>query len=142
MSGIHMVLLGAAGGAVVNPLPISSIGDGVLAPASAAASVGLTANGALTKTGNDSVAGPSWFEPNTAAIGDSYWARLTVNSGTAPSGSASGVWLALSTSRTWNWNRGTNGSTTCNATIQIASNASGSNVVSSATFDAVVVREP
>lgn len=65
-----------------------------------------------------------WIRPASAASG-SYEIRATVNSGTVSSGSATGSWLALSTTRSWST------TTSVNLTIEIRL---GSNVLDSGTY--------
>lgn len=72
-----------------------------------------------------------WVTPKSAA-GATYEARLTVNSGSI-TGSATGSWLALSTTRTWTTQRIATGVATANVTLEIR-HASGT-VLASATFN-------
>jgi hypothetical protein len=85
-----------------------------------------------------------WYAPNTPGIGSSYWARLDINSGTAPDGGgpATGVWHALSSALTWDWTRSVNGTTLANVTLRIASDSGGVTVVATATYDIEAERLP
>jgi hypothetical protein len=118
MSGIQMMLM-AAGGGVVNPL----------------------AGGTAYSTAFDFTTDHNWFRPPGGTPGGSYWARLTVNSGTGPSGSAVGSWIAISSVPQWTLSRSTNGTTTGTYTIQIASDAAGANILASGTYIVTVFRD-
>jgi hypothetical protein len=74
-----------------------------------------------------------WFVPaNIDTSG--YYVRLTVNSGTGPTTGSTGSWQILAAYQ-WTWVRATNGTTSGNYTIEIASDSGGSNVVTSVTGD-------
>tara|TARA_R110002060_G_scaffold66407_1_gene75228 strand:- start:255 stop:821 length:567 start_codon:yes stop_codon:yes gene_type:complete len=60
----------------------------------------------------------NWIDPKSAAPG-SYQIRATLNSGTSPSGSAVGSWMALTSTRSWILSSSAGQSKTCNLTIQI-----------------------
>lgn len=60
----------------------------------------------------------NWVTP-TSLAGANYEARATVVSGVTPSGSATGTWLALNTSRQWTVGRGSVGTDTTQLTIEI-----------------------
>jgi hypothetical protein len=98
---------------------ITSIGDTEASPTTATASLTLNSNGTITTTGNTSSAGSNWYTPTTGGIGSSYWAMLTVNSGTAPTSGTAGSVLFLNGGETWTWTRSTNGTTTANCTLTI-----------------------
>ena len=79
-----------------------------------------------------------WIAPKISF--GSYEARLTVNSGATPTGSATGTWLALSSTLTWTISRTSVGTTSSNCTIEIRNAASGAvktsaTVTLSATMD-------
>lgn len=77
-----------------------------------------------------------WYAPNTVGIGSSYWARMDLNSGTGPtSGPSLSTWHSLSSFLNWEWSRATVGITAANVTLRIASDAAGSTVVATATYD-------
>lgn len=80
----------------------------------------------------------AWTLPVTVGIGSSYEARLTVNSGDAPSAGTTGTWLGLSGGRVWSWLQSTTGILSGNYTLEIRP-TSGS-VVASRTFDVEVER--
>jgi hypothetical protein len=78
----------------------------------------------------------SWYQPNTASIGSSYWVRLTIVSGSTPGSGTVGSWLALSSTQTWIWTSATTGVSTVGATVlvEISTSAGGSPVVTSGTY--------
>lgn len=89
---------------VLNPLPVTSIGDNELSPANGLASLTIVTNGTITVSGNGSVAGPNWYNPTTAGIGNTHWVTLDKLSGDSPtSGDSIGVILALTVNRSWTW---------------------------------------
>lgn len=126
------MLMGASGGAVVNPIPVTNIEDNEVWPASAYAQVYVQNDGTLWVSGDASVGGPNWFAPAQAGIGTGYWVRVTKNSGTNNTGgSALGVWLSLTGSLFWGWSKATMGTIVANIDIDIATDALGANIVAS-----------
>lgn len=130
------VMLMASAGSVVNPLPLMTVSDLRLSPATASASITVNSDGTISYTGNTSSGPTKWFNPPLAGVGNRYWVRLTL--GTIPAadgGSASaGVWLALSSNRTWTWSLATIATKAGSGTIAIASDAAGANIVGSGTL--------
>lgn len=111
----------------------AGVSDTQVAPDTATITVRLKRNGDLdvvTLFGTDFY---DWGSPNATTLGDGYEARLTKNSGTNPTGSALGTWLALSSQRDWTLQQVGVGSVTANVTLEIRI-TSGS-VVASQTFD-------
>lgn len=85
---------------------------------------GSCANSPSTAPGN-------WYSPTTTSIGDNYWARVTVTSGSLFSGTVDS-WLQLNTSRTWTrQNTGIDGTLSATITLEIASDSGGSTIVAS-----------
>ena len=116
-----MSLIAAVAGAIGGPVvsfTAGAVSDLQIDPGSASAEVTFTNAGAYTGTGNITGFSGNWITP-TAAAGSAYEIRLTVNSGSTPSGSATASWLALGTTRTWTISRSGLGSTTSNVTIEI-----------------------
>jgi hypothetical protein len=139
VSGIQMMLM-AAGGGVVNPLA----GGTAYSTAFDTATAGWRFNndGTVSKRLQATfTTDHNWFRPPGGTPGGSYWARLTVNSGTGPSGSAVGSWIAISSVPQWTLSRSTNGTTTGTYTIQIASDAAGANILASGTYIVTVFRD-
>jgi hypothetical protein len=95
----------------------------------ASVSVQFTNAGAYTGTGNVQGFSGNWITP-TSAAGSAYEIRMTVNSGSTPSGSATASWLALGTTRTWDLSQSGVGATMGNVTVEIR-NASTLAVLSS-----------
>lgn len=60
-----------------------------------------------------------WGAPTGGSDGDDYEIKATKNSGSTPTGAAINTWLALSTTRSWQVNRSSLGTTSCNLTIEI-----------------------
>jgi hypothetical protein len=74
-----------------------------------------------------------WIVPRGATVGDNYEVRLTVNTGSTPSGDTSGSWLAINTDRTWQWAQASAGTTEANVTVEIR--PTGGSAVVSNTFN-------
>lgn len=85
---------------------------------------GSCANSPSTAPGN-------WYSPTTTSIGDNYWARVTVTSGSLFSGTVDS-WLQLNTFRAWTrQNGGIDGTLSATITLEIASDSGGSTIVAS-----------
>lgn len=112
----------------------STIQDDAVDPANASVQLDLDENGEGSYDQFGGAVSFSWFSPNSLGIGAGYWVRMTVNSGTTPSGSSTGSWLSLATARTWTLTRTSVGTTTANVTVAIATDSGGSNVVATRTF--------
>jgi|LakMenE18May11ns_1017448.scaffolds.fasta_scaffold9097426_1 hypothetical protein len=117
-----MSLIGAVANTIRGPVVSFTTGpvtDEQIDPATATAEVSFTNAGAYSGTGNVESFSGTWIVP-TSAAGNAYEIRMTVNSGTTPSGSATGSWLGLGTTRTWTITKsGLGPSTTSNVTIEI-----------------------
>lgn len=72
----------------------------------------------ITLSGGVGTDAGDWISPKAAAPG-SYEIRATLNSGTSPTGSAVGSWLALSTNREWSLSATAGTMKTCQLTIEI-----------------------
>jgi hypothetical protein len=131
VSGIFAGLAADSGSVALN---ITAIGDSKPS-GTATGSLTLSTDGSQSTAGTDSVAGSSWWSAAPlAGVGNSYWAKMTVNSGSALSGAATGSVLALSSSRTWSLSRTGIGSNTSNVTLEIFSDAGGTQLVASKSF--------
>lgn len=89
--------------------------DEQLSPATATAYYGLGSSG----TGeyySFGVVNWTWL---LLGVNSDYQVRATLVSGTAPSGSATGSWLTLNTSRNWSLTKSGVGTRTCTLTIEI-----------------------
>lgn len=117
------------------PTSTINVVDTVNDPADAAASLTLNTTGDSDSTGNGSTPDPDWASPNVVA-GANYWCHLTVDSGTAPGGSATATWLQLNSARSWTWARTVVGVIVASCTLRIASDAAGVNLLSSRTVSA------
>lgn len=85
----------------------------------------------------------NWFTPTTGAIGNSYWARFTYT-GAAPNVGiwSPNVWTPLSSGVITGYNRSSIGALIGTFTVQIATDAGGSNIVSSGVYTLIANREP
>lgn len=95
-----------------------AVSDFQISPGSASAEVTFTNTGTYTGTGNIQGFSGNWIVPLSAA-GSAYDIRLTRNTGSTPSGSSTGVWLSLGTTRTWTISQSGVGTTTSNVTVEI-----------------------
>jgi hypothetical protein len=145
---------------IVNPLPLDSsytiTGDSEIG--FSRLQIIFARNGELqdnvTYEGVQYFGNGQWYVPLTTTIGDSYWVRMTLNSGTDPGKDnpyssvddfgTSGTWYALSdtNAHTWRWVQSTVGTTTANVTFDIASDSGGSNIVASKTINVSVSATP
>lgn len=89
----------------------------------------VNSNGTCTATNEGQ---PNWFTPTTTGIGNSYWCKLVLLSGSNPTSGTMNTVLALSSNRSWSWNTGVTGS----YTLTIYSDAGGSNQVATVTVSA------
>lgn len=104
---------------------VGDVVDSQVDPDFSIAGVSFFNDGTYTGTGNISGFSGNWIAP-TSAAGNDYEIRMTVNSGTTPSGSATGSWLGLGTSRIWTLSQSGVGSLTANVTVEIRRASSGS----------------
>jgi hypothetical protein len=75
-----------------------------------------------------------WVTP-TSAAGATYDIRCTRNSGTMSSGSTTNAWVSLGTTQGWTVERLSVGTKTCNVTIEIRLNSSGTVLDTVGPFD-------
>ncbi len=101
-------------------------------------SVTLTVNRAgtwqMTNTNGTPSISPSgvqtWVTPGSAAIGDSHWVRASNAGPDAPTGSALGSWIQLSSNQAWILTAAPASTMDSVLTVSIATDAAGANVVS------------
>ena len=74
----------------------------------------------------------NWATPTTAGTGNSYYVKFTVTGGTSTTNTAS-AWTLIGAGSKQISKTGTVGSGTCTFTVQIATDAAGTNIVSSGT---------
>lgn len=93
------------------------------------ASLTLGTAGGLSVTGSSSYTdSPNWFTPTTTGIGNSYWVKFQLVSGSSwDAGLADGTLYALSTARTVQWTLSVSGSKYASAIARIYSDALGTN---------------
>jgi len=121
---------------IVNPLVGGIASSFVVDPADAQAFWRFNPDGTVDRknTGGTTANQQQWYRPTGGTPGTGYWIRCTVNSGTTPTGSATGSWLQLNAARTWQHDQTVIGTVTCTLTIEIASDSGGANIVSSGSF--------
>lgn len=138
MTGSTQVLM-AGGTGLLNPPPaivLSQVSAGV----AASPNVIFLSDGTITVAGNgSSCVPPNWYTPTTAAVGASFWCKLTINSGTAPDSGLNTV-LALSTGRTYQWTQSVVGTKSCNATVTFYADAGATQAVGAITFNVTAQR--
>ena len=115
MTGVQQALLmvnAASGPAVptaVHPFPITSVGDTMdvnLISTNDTSGFGLYSDGVigLFPYGVDThTTSAVWVTPAIAGVGSSFWAKVTLASGTAPNSGTVGSWISLSTDPEWLW---------------------------------------
>lgn len=74
----------------------------------------------------------SWWTPTQPAVGTGHWIRVTYLTGDAFNGSSSavGTWLDLGTSRVWQLLKNSAGTADLTATVEVATDPDGANIVS------------
>ena len=95
-----------------------AVSDFQLSPGTSNAEVTFLNNGTYTGTGNIQGFSGNWITP-TSAAGSAYDIRMTRNSGATPTGSTTGIWLSLGTTRTWTISQSGIGTTASNVTVEI-----------------------
>lgn len=133
MSGIHMALLGAGGDNTVISITNQTISAYVFPPNTAEAGYRLGADGKVYSYINGVFTElETWCTPTSRA--SNYEARVTVNSGSTPTGSV-GSWVALSSTRDWTISETTSGvNNVSNFTVEIRRTGT-TTVLDSATID-------
>ena len=131
MAGVLQMVL-AAGGLTPAVITDQTVDDSaVLSAVSATYTLGNTGTASYTTLNSGSGNYSGEWVPVTVD-GSKYDVRWTVISG-SPTGSATGSWLSLGTSRSWTVSRGTVGNTTASGTVEIR-NAATLIVMDSATI--------
>ncbi len=130
--------IGFGVGNVVNPLVGGTYGDLSVDPTNCSCGLRFNVDGSIdilrTSLGN-LLGAQKWFNPSGGSPGNNYWVRCTLTSGTVSGGSAAtGSWLALSSSRLWQKTTTAVGLVEFTATIEIATDSGGTNIVSSGSF--------
>lgn len=91
-------------------------------------------DGRIMKQQNTSglVAHANWWTPTQPAVGTGHWIRVTHLTGDAFNGSsdAVGTWLDLGTSRIWQLAKTSTGTADLTATVEVATDPDGTNIVS------------
>lgn len=126
------------------PVEIVAVSSGT--PSTVTATITFNADGTISGTTAGFAShtfADNWYKPTTSSIGNSYWIRATVATGTnltSPSSGTTGTWLQLSSARAWSntISSVTNKQTRLN--IDIASDSLGSNIVASGIYYLKVYR--
>jgi hypothetical protein len=133
MSGIQMALLGTGPG-VEYRLDADTYIDFAFSPNDAGVSFTVKSNGTVEVFADNSgvLASYNWLTPTTGST--TYYVRATLLSGTFTSGTT-GTWLALTSNRTWYtaYTSDSPGNKMTSATIAIATDSAGTNIVVSST---------
>lgn len=128
----------ADGGAIVNPLGTLDVSDTEISPTLALGRVTFGTDGSISYVGNGAGGAANWFAPAQAGIGSNYWIRVTNNGADLWNESyVSGSLQQLSAALQLTWSI-TGGTKAVNATVQIYSDAGGTNLVSSGTLIGIV----
>lgn len=107
----------------------------------ASASITFNTDGTITLTGNLSGSNDSWYKPTTANIGNNYWIKAVLATGTGWStGITADTVLQLNTARAMTWSRSTVGLTVATVNVFIYSNSGGTNLVAKGYLDVDVDR--
>lgn len=129
-----MVLAGGQVG-ISAPAAITALKEVV--GASATASISLYSDGTMAVV--DGV-GTSWFSLPYAGVGNNYWVRYTLTSGTAPSGVTMGTWTSLAATVTASLTQLAVGSKSAVLTIAFATDSAGTNIVFTGTASIQAIR--
>jgi hypothetical protein len=132
MGGILGIFFGAGGGGIVSPLPGGTF-SGTTAGSTATVGMTFTTAGDVNRDFGGSTFQHRWYNPNTTGIGSNFWIRVTLSSGTTPTGSLNS-WLQLSTNRSWSVARPTVGTNTSVLAVSIATDAIGANIVATGSY--------
>ena len=145
-AGQQLMHGGGRGGGAAVPTYTCSVEKAVF-PTASAVSVSIAHHPDGSITGGqggpaggftDNATGKNWFAPTTPSIGATHWIRATLLSGATPStGPALGTWVPLSAVQTWGYNSGTGGAGSNRVgqlTVHIATDAAGTNIVSTGTL--------
>jgi hypothetical protein len=133
--GMMNMMMGAAGGVIVNPLPGgTSHGISEFGAITVALTFGNDGSVVATATGVDYWSqGPvnhRWF---TSFPSSTYYVRATVTFGSV-SGGTTGTWLSTDVNRSWSRNRSTVGTSSATLLIEIAADSNGSNIITSGSY--------
>ncbi len=120
---------------IQNPLSAMAVRD-VKPFVNASAAILFTGGGGITYVGNQSAGPNAWYLPFTTGIGNGYWIKFTLSSGSAwDSGPVSGTLYQLSSTRSLTWSATAGTSKTAVVSVQIYSDAGGTTLVTSGTIN-------
>lgn len=134
MGGILQALIGAVSGIVRSISAWDVVGDDVPGN-SAIATFSVNSDGSISGLGAlnnlTTSGGNAWYRPNIVGIGSNYWVRFTPTAGTlSTNGAATFTQLNANRSVT---KQGSTGAASCTFTIEIATDAAGTNIVLTST---------
>lgn len=122
MSGIHMLLMAGTFGVSLTDISIEHL---VLNPANASAGFSLISDGSVTYNVDNTGTKPDkWHNPLVTNIGAQYWCRLNVSTGSVSSGTTGSI-LALNSSPSWTRQQTSLGTSSFTGTLEIFSDAGG-----------------
>jgi hypothetical protein len=131
----------------LNDFDSSGGGADISSPYSTSCTITLNTDGTITwsvnSNGNWGVEDTNWATPTTGGVGNSYWVRGTVTSGSpGMTSGTSDTWLQLSSARAWTFSRSTIGTTSGVYTLEIASDSGGSNIITTNTLTISIENGP
>jgi hypothetical protein len=131
MTGVMQLMMAGGAGVQSPSVVLSDVKTG----AQAFCEIGLLQDGTIFLQGNGSTCvPPNWYLPTSSTIGNGYWCQCIVNSGNPPGNP--NVIAPLSSSQAFSLVRNAAGTATGNWTIFIYSDAAGTQLVASFTFNA------
>lgn len=111
-------------------VPAGTYTHTVVDPADADSTITFSSAGTWSSTAVPSTSG-TW--KTGSGTGADYWIRWTTTAGTLTTGTA-GTWQQLSTNRTFGRNRTAIGIVSCTGTVEIATDAAGTNIIATGTI--------
>lgn len=152
MNGLIAFMLAASGsvGPSVNlsgtlGVPVSD-DDLATFPDDATAGWSFRATGDLLRFSGTAYSSDQWFGipgDNVHSTPDgTYYIRVTLQSGTSPSGDSVGAWLSLAVNREWYWVETGLGTVSGVLLVEIATDSGGTDIVASGYYDGEAVVEP
>ena len=131
MTGIACAMLGCGGAAI--RLTAALAASSTPSPGTATAIIRYLSDGQSTKTENGVTSSiTNWYTPSTTSIGALFWIRATYT-GDAPTGSAAGTWVQLTSTVFWSLVATAGQSKSCILPLSLASDSLGVHILATAT---------
>lgn len=130
MSGIQLTLA-AGGGTIVNPLAGGTFADVSITPTDATATLSVNPDGTISGSG----ATQPWMKGGGTSAGANRYVKATVTAGVTPSTGTVGSVQNLGVTRTWTNVQTAVGTRLTTLLIEIFSDAAGTNLLTSGTFN-------